>query len=186
MTDERIIKMYFDRDTRAISHTQTKYGAFLQNISRNITGSNEDAEECENDTYSVAWNTIPPQRPRVLAAFLAKIIRNLSFKRLRAGNAQKRGGGESQISLDELEYCIPDNSFFKDTLEERELARSIDKFLSTLSVTERKVFVCRYWYCDSIADICKQLGYGESKVKMILLRTREKLRKHLEKEGYFI
>lgn len=186
MNDESIIKLYFDRDPQAISHTREKYSAFLLNISNNITGSRQDAEECENDTYLAAWNTIPPQNPRAFSAFLGKIIRNLSFKRLRSKSAQKRGGGEGEVSLDELEYCIPDSHSFCDTIEEKELARYIDNFLEGLSVTERKVFVCRYWYCDSVSDICKQFGFGESKVKMILLRTREKLRKYLERSGVFI
>ncbi len=186
MTDESIIKLYFDRDTQAISCTRSKYGAFLLNISKNIIGSFEDAEECENDTYLAAWNTIPPQNPRVFSAFLGRIIRNLSLKRLRSKFAQKRGGGEGELSLDELEHCIPDNRYFSEALDEIELSRYIDKFLSTLSVTERKVFVCRYWYCDSLADICKQFVFSESKVKIILFRTREKLRKYLEKEGVFV
>ena len=186
MDDPTIVDLYLRRDESAIKETAYKYGRRLRSLANGIVDDPETAEECENDTYLAAWNTIPPQNPRAFSAFLGKIIRNLSFKRLRSKTAQKRGGGEGEISLDELEYCIPDNRSFCDTVEEKELARYIDNFLEGLSVTDRKVFVCRYWYCDSVADICKQFGFGESKVKMILLRTREKLRKYLERSGVFI
>jgi RNA polymerase sigma-70 factor (ECF subfamily) len=151
-----------------------------------VLGNREDAEECENDTYLGVWNTVPPTRPKVFSAFIGRITRNISLKKLRAKTADKRRSNEAIISLDELGECIPDSQSFSNSLDESELAEIINSFLGSLNATERRVFVCRYWYCDSVSDICKQFGFGQSKVKMMLLRTREKLSIYLNERGVFI
>ena len=186
MDDNRIIELYFARDERAIAETKEKYGKYCLKIAYNILGNPEDAEECENDTYLVVWNAIPPTKPQVFSAFIGRVTRNISLKMLRAKNADKRRSSEALVSLDELGDCIPDKQGFAENLEINELAEIINSFLNSLNVTERRVFVCRYWYCDSISDICNRFGFGKSKVKMILLRTRERLLTYLKERGVFI
>ena len=186
MDDNSIIELYFARDEQAISETKNKYGKYCLKIAYNVLGNSEDAEECENDTYLGVWNAIPPSRPQIFSAFIGRIARNISLKMLRAKTADKRRSSEAVISLDELGECIPDGQGFADSLEEGELAEIINSFLGSLNATERRVFVCRYWYCDSITDICKQFGFGQSKVKMMLLRTREKLSAYLNERGVLI
>lgn len=185
MEDNRIIQLYQTRDEQAIPATKEKYGAYVRSVAYRILRNNEDAEECENDTYLGAWNAIPPAEPRVLSAFLARISRNLAVSRLRARNAEKRGGDQVTLSLDELAECIPDEQGFGDAPEENVLAELLDRFLRTLPETERRVFLCRYWRCDAVSEIAKQFGFGQSKVKMMLLRTRNKLRTFLEQEGAY-
>ena len=185
MNDERIIALYWKRDEQALSETRKKYGKYLYSIAYNIVKCNEDAKECENDTYLSAWNAIPPTRPQMFSAFLSKIIRNIALKKYRSGSAEKRGGGKNDIPLDELYECIPDNKTFDKSLESHELSEILNSFLHSLPKTERRIFVCRYWYCDKISDISKQFGFTQSKVKMMLLRTRDKLRTHLIEEGIF-
>ena len=185
MNDERIIFLYFERDERALNETKEKYGKYLHSIAYNIVKNSEDAKECENDTYLSAWNTIPPTKPLVFSAFLGKIIRNIAFKKYRSSLAEKRGGGNTAMPLDELYECIPDAKNFEKSLESHELAEILNSFLYSLNRTERQIFICRYWYCDKISDISKQFCFTQSKVKMMLLRTREKLRAHLIEEGIF-
>ena len=185
MDDERIIALYFERDESAIAETQKKYGSYLFTIANNILHSKEDAEECENDTYLRAWNSIPPQKPNILSAFLGRIARNTSLKRLKKKNAERRGGGEALLSLDELKDCIPSGGGFRNELSESALSDTISAFLRSLPDTERRIFICRYWYCDPISDICRRFSFGESRVKMMLKRTRERLLVHLQKEGVF-
>ncbi|MBQ8263623.1 MAG: sigma-70 family RNA polymerase sigma factor [Oscillospiraceae bacterium] len=185
MTDARIIELYFERDERAISETDRKYGPYCRSIAYNILFSKEDSEECVNDTYLRAWTSMPPQRPNILSAFLAKICRGLSIDRWRRDRAEKRGGGETALALDELEYCIPAGSGDPaDELELRELQKLYARFISSLSTTERRVFLCRYWYMDSIKSIAHRFGFTEAKVTSMLHRTRERFRAVLEKEGY--
>ena len=186
MDDNSIIELYFARDEQAISETKNKYGRYCLKIAYNVLGNREDAEECENDTYLGVWNAIPPSRPQIFSAFIGRISRNLSLKKLRAKTAEKRRSSEAVISLDELGECIPDGQGFADSLEEGELAEIINSFLGSLNSTERRVFVCRYWYCDSIADIGNQFGFGHSKVKMMLMRTRERLLTYLKERGVFV
>lgn len=183
MTDEKIIELYFNRDEQAIRETQIKYGNLCFKVAMNILNVAEDAEEAVNDTYLGVWNSIPPQRPNVFSAFLIKITRNLSLKKLRFKTAQKRGNGEATLSYDELSECIPDGQNILSTVEENELARVISDFLRALPEAERRIFICRYFYCDSIEEISKRFCFGESKVKMKLMRTRNKLRTHLTERG---
>ncbi len=186
MEDERIVELYWQRNESAISETKAKYGKYCYSIAYNILKNNEDAEECENDTYLEAWKTIPPQKPKFFSAYLGTITRQKSIDRWRRKTADKRGGGQVQLSLDELENCISNENTINDELVAEEIAMKISEFLRTLPKNECNIFVRRYWYFDSITDICKRYGYGQSKVKMMLKRTREKLISYLEKEGLLI
>lgn len=183
MEDTEIIALYWARDERAVSETAEKYGRYCHSVAYRILQNKEDSEECVNDTYTGAWNTIPPHRPELFSAFLAKITRRISLNRLRNKTAERRGGGQYTVTLEELTECIPSSLSAEETLEAHELTRILNEFLDGLSTDERRVFLCRYWYLDPIKDIAKRFSFGESKVKMMLKRTREKLLIHLEKEG---
>ena len=183
MEDARIIELYWARDERAITESQRSYGNYCKAIAKRILRSEEDASECLNDTWFGAWNAIPPSRPNILSAFLGKITRNLSLKKLRAETAAKRGGGEAELTLDELSECIPAAGGVEDSILAAELAETINRFLAELPKEERQIFMCRYFYFDQVKEIADRFGLGESKVKMTLKRTRDKLLVHLEKEG---
>lgn len=183
MEDEKIIELYFERNESAISETAEKYGNYLYKIAFNILSDNEDSEESVNDTYMSAWNTIPPEKPNIFFAFLSKITRYISLNRYRAKKTEKRGGGEIDIAFEEIEECVPDKSDIYDEIEAKELAKMISDYLKKLPQTERKIFVCRYYYLDSLSDISKQFGFSQSKVASMLHRTRKKILSHLEKEG---
>ena len=181
MDDERIVALYWSRCEAAITETASKYGSYLNNISYNILVNREDAQECVNDTYHDAWNSMPPHRPSILSTFLGKITRRISIDRWRKLNAEKRGGGELTLALDELENCVSGSGSVEDEIQRRELAKLFNGFLNTLPTTERRVFLCRYWYMDSIQSIAQQFGFSQSKVASMLHRTRAKLRAVLEK-----
>jgi RNA polymerase sigma-70 factor (ECF subfamily) len=186
MEDEQIVALYWQRSECAIAETKTKYGNYCNSIAYNILECAEDAQECENDTYLAAWNAMPPHRPNLLSTFLGKLTRRIALDRWKSRRTQKRGGGTVTLSLEELGDCIPDNSTFPDTLEARELAQIITRFLYTLPAQQRLIFLRRYWYCDSIAQVADHCNCSESKVKMSLLRSRNKLSEYLKKEGVFI
>lgn len=179
MEDHEIVELYWSRDERAIGETASKYGSYCGSIAMNILSSAEDTEECLNDTWLRTWNSIPPTRPSVLRVFVGKIARNLALDRYKARNAEKRAGGEFAMSLDELDECVG----AEDSLESERIGESISRFLRTQSREARSVFVCRYFYCDSVSDIARRFGLSESKVKSMLFRTRSKLKIHLEGEG---
>lgn len=183
MEDEKIIELYFERNESAISETAEKYGNYLYKIAFNILSDNEDSEESVNDTYMSAWNTIPPEKPNVFSAFLSKITRYISINRYRAKKTEKRGGGEIDAAFEEIEECVPDKSDIYDEIETKELAKMISDYLKNLPETERKIFVCRYYYLDSLSDISKQFGFSQSKIASMLHRTRKKILSHLKKEG---
>ena len=183
MEDHAIIELYWERSEDAISKTAAKYGGYCYTIAYNILSNNEDAEESVNDTWLAAWNTMPPRRPKLLAAFLGKMTRYISLDRWKNRTARKRGGGEVPLVLEELEECISgDDSVEKEYLQ-KEFAKSLNQFVENLPDVERKVFLCRYWYMDSIETIAERFGFSESKVASMLHRTRGKLRKMLEQEG---
>jgi len=184
MEDAAIVALYWNRSEQAIVRTQDKYGSYLTNISYHIVGSREDAQECVNDTYHHAWNAMPPSRPDVLSTFLGKITRRLSIDRWRRNTADKRGGGQTAMALEELEECVSGQESVEDELERRELVRRLDNFLASLPDVQRRVFLCRYWYMDSIQEIASQFGFSRSKVTSMLHRTRSKLKCWLEEEGY--
>lgn len=183
MEDMQIIQLYFDRSEEAIVETDRKYGQYCYSISYNIVTCREDARECVSDTYLAAWRAIPPQWPKVLGAFLGKITRNISMDCWRKNHRQKRGGGEVVLALEELGDCVADSQSVEPQMERKQLARFFNRFLTELPETERQVFLCRYWYLDSVATIAGYFGFTESKVTSMLHRTRKKLRMALEKEG---
>lgn len=184
MDDNIIVDLYWNRSESAISETAAKYGAFCFSIAYNILTNKEDAQECVSDTYLAAWNSIPPRRPSLLSAFLGKITRHISIDRWRSRSAYKRGAGEMDLALEELDYCIPGGETPEQAYERKELALAFNRFLESLPETERSVFLCRYWYLDPIDRIAENFGFTHSKVTSMLHRLRGRLRTHLEKEGF--
>ena len=182
MDDTAILDLYWTRSENAISETASKYGAYCYTIAHNILSSREDSQECVNDTYLAAWNTMPPQRPAHLSAFLGKMTRYISLDRWKQRSRLKRGGGEVALCLEELAEVVSGSPSLEDALIRRETLASINRFLAQLPETERNLFLRRYWYADPIGDIMNQFGFSESKVTSILYRTRKKLQRHLNKE----
>ena len=183
LEDEKIIELYWNRNEDAIFETSEKYGNYLYKIAFNILLDSEDSEESVNDTYMSAWNEIPPTKPNILSAFLSKITRYISLNKYRAKRTQKRGSGEIDAAFEEIEECIPDKRNLYDEIETKELAKIISAYLKNLPKTERQIFICRYYYLDSLSDISKHFGFSKSKVASMLHRTRKKILFHLEKEG---
>ena len=181
MDDSKIIDLYFARKEDAIKHTDETYGRRLYHLAENIVKNGQDAEESVSDTYMKAWDTIPPQRPQHFFAYLAKICRNFALKRLDWKNAGKRKA-EIVSLTEEMEMCIPDQSRDRE-MEAKELGMILDRFLRTLTPENQMVFLRRYWYADTIAEIAARYGISESAVQMRLNRTRAKLCTYLEKEG---
>ena len=180
LPDEEIVNLYFDRSEEAIAACQVKYGKSCHTVAYNILHSDEDAEECVNDTWLRAWNSIPPERPTRLGAWLSTVTRRLALTRYEKKTTAKRNGG-MEASLEELSECVTAGSLT--IADEVALSEAINGFLASLPTRTRMIFMRKYWYMDSIADIAKALGMGESAVKVTLHRTREKFRKHLAKEG---
>ena len=181
MEDAKIIALYFDRNEQAVKETDTAYGRKLYVLSNNILNNREDAEESVSDTYMKAWKTIPPKRPQYFYAFLASICRHVSFDRLDWRLAAKRNA-EVVALTQEMENCIPDNRQ-EEEMDAKELRRILEAFLESLSKENRLIFLRRYLYVDTVAEIAARYGISESKVKTQLHRTRAKLYKHLAKEG---
>ncbi len=181
VNDESIVALFWNRDESAVAEAQKQYGAYCRYIAENVLGDERDAEECVNDALLSAWNSIPPKRPENLKAYLGMLVRNASVNRRLRNNAKKRLP-KSLDSLDELGEIAA----FRDVDGEvgaRELARLISDFVRSLGTTERNVFIRRYWYYDSIDEICKRCGFGKSKVKMMLKRTRDSLAEYLKEEA---
>lgn len=153
MDDSSIVRLYWERSEEAITETDLKYGSYCHSIAYNILKNREDTEKSVSDTYLDAWNAMPPHRPSILATFLGKITRRISIDRWRVRSAYKRGGGEITLALEELEECVADTKNVEQELESRELTRSVNSFLDTLPTTNRQVFLCRYWYLESIQDM---------------------------------
>ena len=182
--DAEITKLYFQRDEKAITATMEKYGGYCTAIARNILRDEEDALECVNDTYFKAWHTMPPQYPKILATFLGKITRNLSINRYLYNKALKRGAGFTPAPLDELAEIISGDQKVDEALDKAELVKTINNFLSMLSSEKRGIFICRYWYFDSVSEIAKRYNRSENSVSVILNRTRNKLKSYLEERGF--
>ena len=182
MNDTELIDLYLARSESAINETEKQYGSYCRAIAMGILHNKEDADECVNDTFLGVWNLIPPQRPQTFSAFIGRITRNISLDRYRKLTSQKRGGGEPSLLLGELESCIPSARNVEGEVDSRFLARAIESFLLSCKKEDRVFFVNRYWYADSVPEIAKRFGVGESKVKMSLHRTRKKLRTYLERE----
>ena len=183
MEDRAIVDLYWSRDPEAIRRTGEKYGGYCRAIARNILPDRRDAEECVNDTWLKAWNAMPEERPGLLAPFLGKITRNLAFTRWRAGHAEKRGGGELPLVLEELAECASSADTLQ-AVEAAELEAAVNRFLHTLPERECGVFLRRYWFTEPMADVARRYGMREATVRTSLFRTREKLRRYLEKEGF--
>jgi len=181
MDDHQIIELYLSRDEQAIKETDAKYGKLCLRVAINILSNAEDSKECVNDTYLVVWNKIPPTRPNNFTAFICKITRNLSLKKLEAANAMKRTSA-AILSLDELEETLPD-AHISPEIGDEELGKLISAFLRRQSENERNVFLRKYWFFDSIKDIADRYSFSENKVKSMLFHTRRKLQAYLEKEG---
>lgn len=181
MEDAKIIELFFSRSEEAITETASKYGKLCFSISGNILGNNEDSEECVNDTYLALWNCIPPQRPSNLMAFISKIVRNLSLKKLDYNLAKKRDSSITH-SLSELEEILPDKAI-SNKFSDEEIGRILSNFLKNEKADSRNVFIRKYWYFDSVEDISKRYKFSESKVKSMLFHTRNRLKKYLIKEG---
>ena len=186
MEDAAILDLYFARDELAIAETDRKYGGYCYRVANRILNSNEDSEETVSDTFWHTWNCIPPQRPSFLKQFLAKITRNLAFTRWRKLSAAKRGGGEMELVLEELAYCIPGSEQIDDQLNARELAGTIRKFLDTLPARDQDIFLQRYFYVEDVNAIAARYGLKQANINVILSRTRVKLKTYLTQEGYYL
>lgn len=186
MTDEQIVALFWERSEAAIAETDHTYGRYFHHIALGILGDDEDAREIVNDTYLKAWNTIPPQRPSHLKAFLGRITRQLSINRLEWNTAQKRSSSQYWIALEELTACVPNPADPSDLADLTALRECLNAFLHSLPAEPRRVFIRRYWHMHSIAEIATDFAMSESKVKSLLMRTREKLKQHLTQEGFCI
>lgn len=184
MEDQQIVDLYWQRDQLAIEHTQKKYGRYLAKVAYQILYDLEDCAESVNDTYMAAWNAMPPHRPVSLCAFLSKLTRRISIDRLRKKQSAKRGGGEYETSLEELGQCLPGGHDPEETVNRRELVKTIEAFLLTLPEKTRNVFIGRYFYMDSVKEVARYCGLTESNAKVTLHRTRAALSEYLKEEGY--
>ena len=178
MDDEKIIELFFARSELAIKELDTKYGSVCQNISYNIRNNRQDAEECVNDAYLGTWNAIPPQRPNPLLTFVCKIVRNLSIMRYRANKAMKRNS-TYDVSMNEIEECIAAPEDVEKALDAKALARMIEGFLDTLTEENRVIFMRRYWFSDTYAQIAERVGMTEKNVSVRLTRVRKQMREYL-------
>lgn len=186
MDDEKIIELYFERSEQAISESGAKYGAYCFKVAFNILDNHEDSEECVNETWFRSWNAIPPKRPSRLAAFFARITRNLALDIVDEKTAAKRGGGEYIAALEELSECTASSSGAEDEFSRKTLEEDINRFLKAAAVRECDIFLSRYFYLETISEIARRYGLKESNVTVILSRTRKKLREFLIKEGYVV
>lgn len=186
MDDQSIVDLYLQRDERAIHETSEKYGNRLRALAYGIVEDSQTAEECENDTYLEAWNSIPPHEPRdYLYSFLVRITRHIALNCCRDRNRLKRRAFICELSA-ELEQCIPDPDDGSSHIDDIALSQAINSFLGNLDEEKRNIFIRRYWYLDSVSAISKRFGLSQSKVKTTLFRCRNRLREHLEKEGYSV
>lgn len=183
MKDHEIIDLYWSRNEAAITATADTYGSYCYCIAYNILCNHEDSEECVNDTWLNAWKSIPPHRPSRLSTYLGKITRNLSLNRYKLLTAKKRGMGQVELALSELEGCVPSQTDMEQITDEMVLVNAIETFLRAQPRSERNIFIGRYWYLYSIRDLSGAYCMSESKVTSLLHRMRTKLKSHLEKEG---
>ena len=185
MDDEKIIDLFFERSEQGIRELDIKYGKICRNLSCHIVGNIEDAEECVNDAYLGAWNTIPPARPEPLLPYIVKIARNISLKFYWRKKAAKRSSNYT-VAMEEIESCIADPNTVETEFEAKELARIIESFLDTLTVENRVIFMRRYWFSDSYKDIAELVGLSEKNISVRLTRIREKMKRYLTEREVFI
>ena len=183
MEDLQIIGLYFKRDESAITETETKYGAYCHGIALNILSINADAEECVNDTYLQAWNSIPPQKPNKLGAWLGKVVRNIAINLWKKNHRQKRYAGMEQL-LNELDDCIPSPFTVEREIEEQELTEVINTWLASLSQNDRILFIRRYWHGETVTMLAQESGMSPANMAKRMYRLRKNLKLKLEKEGY--
>ncbi len=183
MEDRQIVELYWARSEKALAETAVKYGRYCFAIAHNVLDSDADSEECVNDTYMNAWNSMPEERPDRLKAFLGRITRNLSLDKLRKRTADKRGGGRVETALAELRECVPSNDRTERVVDDLAITAALNGFLASLSAEKRRIFMLRYWYFASISEIASRQSVSESKVKTSLMRSRHELKRFLEKEG---
>ena len=184
MEDSGIVQLFWDRDEAAIRVVAEKYGNYCNRIALNILENCEDAEECVNDTWLGAWKSMPPHRPKALAAFLGKLTRNLAINRRRHNNACKRGGGRTEAVLEELGDLVSGTDNVVEEVDRKALMDAIHAFLQALPAEQRCIFLRRYWYFESVSEIASHFGMKENRVSVLLYRLREKLRTHLQKGGF--
>lgn len=184
LSDEAIIELYWEREERAIKATDEKYGKYLFTIAYNIVRDELDCEECLDDTYLGVWNSIPPTRPTIFQVFLAKIMRNVALDRFRKKSAARRVPSELIVSLDEIDGYLPYDVSMEEEALIRDIIRVLNEYLNTLSDRDEFIFICRYYYSDTISDIAKMLELDPKTVSKALLKLREGLKDRLEKEGY--
>lgn len=184
MDDSDIVRLFLDRNETALSVTEKKHGKRCMTVANNILKNREDAEDCVNDSYLKLWELIPPHCPQILGTFLCRIVRNTAINMLKAKNAGKRGSGIAEVVFEELEECIPDKGSVERTYESKELLAAVNSFLRQIPIENRRIFVLRYWYCCELSEIAERFGTRKNTVSVILNRTRGRLRKYLEEEGY--
>lgn len=184
MEDEKIVSLYWEREESAISETEKKYDRYLTKIAYNILYDREDSRESVNDTYLAAWESMPPHRPSVLSAYLAKLTRRISIDRFRLKTRQKRIPSEYMISLSELDECVSGGNPTEEIINVRLLADAIGVFLRTQSTEVRTAFLGRYYFLDPVKEVAAYCGMTESKCKSLLHRTRLGLKDYLRKEGF--
>ena len=182
MEDKHILELYWERNPTAIDQTVKQHGKYCAAIARNILENEADVEECVNDALLAAWSSIPPKRPENLGAYLGKLTRSKAIDRWRALRREKRGGSAVSLAWEEIEEVIPDGTGLEDAVLKQELVQAVRHFLASLSETERNVFLCRYWYFEEISTLCTRFGFTRSKVHSMLHRTRNKLKRFLQKE----
>lgn len=182
MKDEEILRLYRERSEAALAETERQYGALCGTIARNILRNRQDAEECVNDTWHRAWNSIPPEEPRSLAAYLGRITRNVALNRLEKQNRQKRGGGEITLIWEELGEMLPDRDTPEQHWERRAIAAALERFLRGLTPEERILFLRRYWWAEPVKTAAAHCGIPARRARSILERLRRDLRNELEKE----
>ncbi len=186
VSDGEIIELYLGRDERAIKLTEIKYSKQLFRIAYNVLNDKGDSDECVNDTYLGAWNSIPPQIPKSLFAYLSKLVRNFAITLYRKNTSQKRGRSELDVSLSEIENILCDGSSVEREAQSRALSDLINAFLSDLEKDDRFIFVSRYYFSYSVSDIASRVGESDAKIYKKLARLREQLKKKIEKEGFAV
>lgn len=184
MEDEKIVSLYWERSEDAIRETEIKYDRYLFKIAQNILNDREDSRESVSDTYLAAWNSMPPHRPGVLSAYLAKLTRRISIDRFRYRTRQKREASEYTISLSELSECVSGDNSAEEIVNAKLLADCIGIYLRTQSDEARTAFLGRYYFLDSVREVATYCGISESKCKTLLHRTRVGLKEYLRKEGF--
>lgn len=186
MEDKSIIQLFWDRKENAIEVLALKYGNYLKKIATNILEIEADADECVNDTYLKIWGLIPPKKPENLMAFVGKIVRNQSFDKYRYLKAEKRGGGEMLLVLDELSECVSGTGGVEQEINKAEVIRAINEYLNTLSKEKKNIFILRYWYAEPVSNIAKKVGKNSGSISVILNRLRKGLKEYLLERGFEI